>query len=82
MARGLLVHWVRIEPSPQGPRTADCRVLAPTDLNFHPRGVLARALQGQRDAAAARVLAAAFDPCLAFRVESPMAAEEVSPCTS
>ena len=43
MARGLLVHWVRLEDSPSGPRVADCRVLAPTEWNFHPRGVLAQA---------------------------------------
>lgn len=53
MARGLLVHWVRLEDGPQGPRVADCRVLAPTEWNFHPRGVLA----------------IAFDPCVSFIVE-------------
>lgn len=83
MARGVLVHWVRLEAAAGGPRVADCRVLAPTDLNFHPRGVLARALaalrgDGSADAGAqpavverARVLAAAFDPCLHFEVMNP-----------
>jgi hypothetical protein len=82
MARGVLVHWVRLESAPGGPRVADCRVLAPTDLNFHPRGVLARALAFTRDDAVAdacepavaeraRVLAAAFDPCLHFEIVSP-----------
>jgi Ni,Fe-hydrogenase I large subunit len=83
MARGVLVHWVRLEAAAGGPRVADCRVLAPTDLNFHPRGVLARTLAALRgDAAAdageqtavvdrARVLAAAFDPCLHFEVMTP-----------
>lgn len=72
MARGLLVHWVRLEDGPQGPRVADCRVLAPTEWNFHPRGVLARALaalRGTEAEADARLLAIAFDPCVSFVVE-------------
>lgn len=72
MARGLLVHWVRLDDSPQGPRVADCRVLAPTEWNFHPQGVLAQALSALRgdDAAkqAARA-AVAFDPCVEFSVQ-------------
>ena len=73
MARGLLVHWVALEAD--GVRVADLRVLAPTDLNFHPQGVLARALAAlaplpARDArAAARLLAVAFDPCVGFDIE-------------
>jgi hypothetical protein len=79
MARGLLVHWVALEAD--GARVADLRVLAPTDLNFHPRGVLARALGAlpalpARDArAAARLLAVAFDPCVAFDIEGEGEAE-------
>jgi hypothetical protein len=73
MARGLLVHWVRLEDSPQGPRVADCRVLAPTEWNFHPQGVLAQtlaALRGETAAAQAARAAVAFDPCVEFVVES------------
>ena len=69
MARGLLVHWVALDD--RGERVADLRVLAPTDLNFHPQGVLARALSAlppQGAADRARVLAVAFDPCVAFDV--------------
>lgn len=69
MARGLLVHRVQLDAA--GERVIDCRVLAPTEWNFHPRGVLARALvplSGPRAAAQARCLAAAFDPCVPFRV--------------
>ena len=72
MARGLLVHWVRLEDSPQGPRVADCRVLAPTEWNFHPQGALAQALSALRgdDAAAQAARAAvAFDPCVEFSVQ-------------
>lgn len=73
MARGLLVHWVRLEDSPQGPRVADCRVLAPTEWNFHPHGVLAQTLAALQDDTrtdqAARA-AVAFDPCVEFDVES------------
>ncbi|MFT3957464.1 MAG: hypothetical protein QM722_24710 [Piscinibacter sp.] len=73
MARGLLVHWVRLEDSPPGPRVADCRVLAPTEWNFHPQGVLAQALAalrgGDASAQAARA-AVAFDPCVEFTVET------------
>jgi hypothetical protein len=71
MARGLLVHWVRLVPGPDGPRVAACRVLAPTEWNFHPRGNLAQALAALHGPAAAdraRILAIAFDPCVAFDV--------------
>ncbi len=72
MARGLLVHWVQLEDSPAGARVADCRVLAPTEWNFHPEGVLAQALAGlagdDRAAQAARA-AIAFDPCVEFEVD-------------
>lgn len=79
MARGLLVHWVRLAPSdthasPDTPvRLADYRVLAPTEWNFHPEGVLARALRGltagdSRTPDNATRLALAFDPCVAFEL--------------
>jgi hypothetical protein len=69
MARGLLLHTVALESTPAGPRVADYRVLAPTDWNFHPQGLLARALVDVHAADDARCLALAFDPCLAFVVE-------------
>jgi len=77
MARGLLVHWVALDCS--GARVADLRVLAPTDLNFHPQGILARALAtmpARGSADAARLLAVAFDPCVEFDVvdDAPEAA--------
>ena len=73
MARGLLVHWVRLDDATDGERVADCRVLAPTEWNFHPQGILARALAGlhgeSRADQAARA-AVAFDPCVAFEVDA------------
>lgn len=73
MARGLLVHWVRLEDALSGPRVADCRVLAPTEWNFHPRGVLAQALaalHGPDRADQAARAAVAFDPCVEFEIDS------------
>lgn len=69
MARGLLVHWVRLEPAPEGgEQVAACRTVSPTDWNGHPRGGLARALAAMSaDAAAspaAEALVLAFDPCV------------------
>ncbi len=77
MARGLLVHQVEIEaPVGDAPaRVAACRVLAPTEWNFHPQGVVAQtiaALDGGRPAEdterRVRLLMAAFDPCVPFEV--------------
>lgn len=77
MARGLLVHQVEIEaPLGDAPaRVAACRVLAPTEWNFHPQGVVAQtiaALDVNQPADATerrvRLLMAAFDPCVPFDV--------------
>ena len=63
MARGLLLHWVQLDPSGQ---VQDYRVLAPTEWNFHPAGALARAIADlpPHDVASAHILAAAYDPCV------------------
>jgi len=70
MARGLLLHWVRVDA--QG-AVDDYRVLAPTEWNFHPQGTLATLVAQLQpgDTGAARVLAAAFDPCVACAVAAP-----------
>jgi Ni,Fe-hydrogenase I large subunit len=74
MARGLLVHRVQLDAAGT---VQSCHVLAPTEWNFHPEGVLAQALRRLADDApvaldaAARRLAVAFDPCVAFDVEVP-----------
>jgi Ni,Fe-hydrogenase I large subunit len=70
-ARGLLMHRLRLV---QG-RTADYRIVAPTEWNFHPDGALSAAL---RDSPAhdldalrrrTRRLVDSLDPCVACSVE-------------
>ncbi len=70
MARGLLLHWVQLDP--QG-KVQDYRVVAPTEWNFHPEGALAQALTAltATDTQAAQSLAAAFDPCVSCTVLLP-----------
>jgi len=77
MARGLLLHWVQLDA--QG-RVADYRVLAPTEWNFHPQGVLAKALStlAPQDTASASALAAAFDACVDCQVTTADALTENS----
>jgi Ni,Fe-hydrogenase I large subunit len=74
MARGLLLHWVQLDA--QG-RVADYRVLAPTEWNFHPQGVLAKALTTltPQDTASAWALAAAFDACVECKVTAQATTE-------
>ncbi len=70
-ARGVLLHWLRIEHG----RVADYAIVAPTEWNFHPRGVLARQVLGARaeDAAAARryleAVILSLDPCVEHEIE-------------
>lgn len=70
MSRGLLFHWVQLEPGQANRDTArvnDYRVLAPTEWNFHAHGALASALRERRlDAAQTRLATLALDPCVAF----------------
>jgi hypothetical protein len=73
MARGLLLHRVRIGAGSDSTtaRIAECDVVAPTEWHFHPQGPVATALARlpARDADdAVRLLAVAFDPCVAVRV--------------
>jgi hypothetical protein len=79
MARGLLVHQVEIEGSGGEARVAACRVLAPTEWNFHPQGEVAQrvaAMDASRPAEdterRVRLLMAAFDPCVPFEVTHGM----------
>lgn len=74
MARGLLVHHVQLDDDG---RVHAAQVLAPTEWNFHPQGVLAQALatlDGGDGAAQAARAAVAFDPCVEFVVEAKEAA--------
>lgn len=75
MARGLLVHHVRLDNQGDAARVDSCRVLAPTEWNFHPAGALAEALERlpdegtpmlQREVA---LLMAAYDPCVPYEIE-------------
>jgi hypothetical protein len=77
MARGLLVHQVEIDASvgDAPARVAACRVLAPTEWNFHPQGVVAQHIAALNKGQPAedterrvRLLMAAFDPCVPFDV--------------
>lgn len=82
MARGLLVHWVRLEPGSRDPalaRVQACRVLAPTEWNFHPDGGFAHWLsQAAPDAVSVALAAAALDPCVDFEVCEGAAAGSVN----
>ncbi len=73
MARGLLLHRIRLDRDGDRRRVAECDVIAPTEWHFHPEGSVAQALARlPRDGgeATARLLAAAFDPCVAIHVEA------------
>ena len=71
-ARGLLVHRVRII----GEQIAEYRILAPTEWNFHPEGVVACGLAGLWEGSdpvdprpLARLFIAAVDPCVEFDLQ-------------
>jgi len=77
MARGLLLHEVRLEPALAGDgagHLAAARVIAPTEWNFHPEGVAAAAIAHLPAAApdvpepdaAVGLLMAALDPCVPY----------------
>ncbi|EGV17656.1 nickel-dependent hydrogenase large subunit [Thiocapsa marina] len=69
-ARGLLAHVVRVEDG----RVREYRILAPTEWNFHPRGVVVRALESlppgpeEQLRRQAELLITAIDPCVAFKL--------------
>jgi len=70
-ARGLLIHRVELRSG----RVADYRILAPTEWNFHPQGVVARGLdaiaarvRGAQLEPLARLFVTAVDPCVQFEV--------------
>lgn len=83
MARGLLVYWVSLQLVKGGTVVQACHVLAPTEWNFHPHGVVAQHLSrvGADEPAdvvdrRVRLLMAAFDPCVPFDVVHPCPAKE------
>lgn len=81
MARGLLVHWLRVDA--QG-RVERYGILAPTEWNFHPQGAAAQILcqlpsqvSPQQMSAAVGLLVAAFDPCVEYELDAASTALEV-----
>lgn len=70
-ARGRLLHRAAVDHD----RVASYRVVAPTEWNFHPVGVVSRALEAlpEADTATAQFQADLFvalmDPCVAYSVE-------------
>lgn len=69
MARGLLLHWVRLGADN---RLMDYRIIAPTEWNFHPHGALAQALRQlpAKDSHRTALLATAYDPCVECHIAS------------
>ena len=69
-ARGRLVHRVEIESG----MIRGYRILAPTEWNFHPHGVLARGLEGLPVGSDLSALVAltveAVDPCVGYQIET------------
>ena len=78
MARGLLVHHVQLEGQGDAACVAACRVVAPTEWNFHPQGAVATLLEAMPSDVSIRLLSswmAAYDPCVPYRQESPVSQE-------
>lgn len=69
MARGTLLHWVRLDAHGPQPRVLACRVVSPTEWNAHAQGPMANLLArpgldlAQTQVLAA-VVAAVYDPCV------------------
>ncbi|RZS57885.1 nickel-dependent hydrogenase large subunit [Sphaerotilus mobilis] len=73
-SRGLLAHRVSLQGHGPDTRVSDWQVLAPTEWNFHPHGTLAHALAAwpadhPDTPEAVRLLACAYDPCMACEIE-------------
>ncbi len=69
-ARGRLYHMVKLQQE----KVIEYRILAPTEWNFHPNGVVTEALnglQGSRETrmTQANLLIHAIDPCVGFHLE-------------
>jgi len=70
-----LLHRVCLERSGGNVLIADYQIVAPTEWNLHPQGVLALALSSlssadPRSQRQAELLMAAFDPCIPFTLET------------
>ena len=77
-ARGRLVHRVELERA----LVRSYRILAPTEWNFHPRGVLVQGLTGLQARTQAELnrraasLINAIDPCVGYQLRIIPAEEE------
>ncbi len=74
-SRGLLAHRVSLDGHTDSARVVDWQVLAPTEWNFHPRGTLAQSLAAwpadhPDTPEAVRLLACAYDPCMACEIDT------------
>jgi coenzyme F420-reducing hydrogenase alpha subunit len=72
-ARGQLAHRVGLAPGAESekPVISDYRILAPTEWNFHPQGIVNKALSGLKGdmdqvKQQAELLITAIDPCVAY----------------
>lgn len=70
MARGMLLHQVRMEAR----RIAEYLIVAPTEWNFHPQGALSGLIGLQernrtRLMETASLFALSLDPCVEFEIE-------------
>jgi hypothetical protein len=80
-ARGLLLHRVCLERNSDTLQISDYQIIAPTEWNLHPQGVLAQALSSlpsddPRSQRQAELLMAAFDPCIAFTLETGLKTDQ------
>lgn len=65
-ARGLLIHEICVVEG----RIADYQIVAPTEWNFHPQGILAEWLTGgPADAGFVSLAVAALDPCVRLQLD-------------
>ncbi len=71
-ARGRLVHYAAVDNE----RVSEYRILAPTEWNFHPRGLIGQSLQHLikqtpvNPDKAARCLINVIDPCVGYQLHS------------
>ncbi len=69
-ARGRLIHRVRLE----GETISEYQIVAPTEWNFHPRGVVSRCLASLRARSSeqleqlCRLLISSIDPCVGYQL--------------
>ena len=84
MARGLLIHQVHLDSAAPDACVLGCRVLAPTDWDFHPLGPVAQVLETLPKTITIQGLCrvvnlmTAYDPCVRFNLPKLMTPAETS----